>query len=125
MTNVATESMSTRWVRLIAKLIELTQTGALEWNADATGGPLLPTERIIESYSTTYSGQKIRIARVATKYFSDEDRFDWVQSVVVQLVDDSARGAFDIPQVTGVVELLDAVRYKTLRVDDFLKRAGV
>ena len=116
-----------KWEALVAKLLQLTQEGAIKWQAGEPPTELLRAkERTSVVYTTSYLGQHLRIYEYENKYWMDEDRFEWSGSVRLEFTDPSGRANFEIPGGgVGQWDLLRAVQHQTSNVDAFLEKLGI
>lgn len=114
-----------KWTKAVAKLNRLTQEGSLRW--EQTDPPeLRGTSDVVEiAYTTEFEGERLRIFSKRSKVALDEERYDWSESPVLQVVDARGRSRFEFPPSPGLYDLLDSVRYQTSGVGTLLdKLAG-
>ena len=122
------DSTTSKWVSLIAKLLQLTQEGKIKWTLQPPPPGKLPaTERVSQVYATAYEGQGLRIYEYDYKTlvpdFSDD--LEWDRRVKLELVDATGRSLYAISQEPGLDDLLRAVKHQTSNVDAFLEKLGI
>lgn len=111
--------------KAIAAIIQQTQDGTLEWQAvspppiDLTKG----TEDIVQNvYLANKEGRLLRLFPFKTKFYRDEDMWVWVDDVALELSDYEHTAWWRFPAHHIVQDLLEAVRFKTVGVDEFIDR---
>ena len=129
-----------RWTEAVLKLILLTQTGNLKWEAlpDLTHLKSHVIGEVVAGFSTTYNDRLLRL--IEHKYKATRSRssasemlealsnpggpwtkpLDYIaHGAVLQLGGDSW---FTVPKVKATSDLLTAVQYQVAGVTDFLDR---
>jgi hypothetical protein len=108
---------------VIAKLNELTQEGDLKWYAVPNPESLdVGTDKKPTAvYETKYKDKRLRIYREEYKYWYDEDRWEWSSKIILAFVDKNNQNAWEFPDVAGLADLYDSVRYQGAGVDQFIK----
>lgn len=114
-----------RWVKLVAKLLELTQKGELRWRALSGDSQNRPPElRVTKFYKTVFQEQSLRLYEYREKSFYEET-FEWVRGIRLEFLDNTGEIAFTVPEVEGLPALLDAAQYKTAGIEEFLKKLDI
>lgn len=109
------------YVKLIDHLVELTQTGQINWVRDIPPRQILTTHnRIQQVYVTFYNGKNIRLYEEMYKYFTDEDEYYWQTQLVLEFIDENANSIWQFPQTSNGWDLLNAVKYRDANVDAFI-----
>ena len=109
-------------VQLVDRLTELTQTGGIAWERQDPPNTLVSTESKIDFvYLTRYQDRIIRLYEEAYKYYSDEDKYHWSNQMIIEFTDEYGVSLWQFPKTSNAWDLLNAVKYKDAKVDDFLK----
>lgn len=110
-----------KWIALVAKLLEGTQTGEIVW---AENVQTIPTP--FRSFSTTYLGQGLRLDEVelgqAAKPLGIFGQSTGIRAAL-SLIDERGRVNYRAPLIEGLNHLFDAVLRRRANVDEFLNRA--
>ncbi|MDP2885956.1 MAG: hypothetical protein Q8P51_13150 [Ignavibacteria bacterium] len=129
-----------RTIDLVVRLIELTQQNSLTWQSGEARASLNRDEDlIVESYFTAKYKEKIfAIYRVQFKiktelpyapssltamYLSGlfgKKTPQWETRIFLELVDDRGKHLWTFPDVSGLHDLLEAVKYQVAGVKDLL-----
>lgn len=108
-----------KWIQAIANLIRLTQEKELKWQAKPP--PLRLTEdnpRADIMYVTDFEGQELCLYE---RYFFDHDFFHSPETVL-ELSNSDGHAAWASPKIEGLDDLLEAVKYQVIDVNDFLEK---
>ncbi|MCH8808409.1 MAG: hypothetical protein IH993_01030 [Proteobacteria bacterium] len=115
-----------KWISLIAKLLQLTQSGKIQWKAVSPAKENLPAdERIALVYEADYLEQGLRIYEFEYKSWVDEDRFEWSNGIKLEFTDRLGRSLYSVSDILGLWDLLRAIKYKSANIDAFLEKLGV
>jgi hypothetical protein len=115
---------STRtFIRVVARLLELTQEGGLAWQRQdppETFSPG-PGERLEDGvvYTTEYL-DKGRLRLYGLRLDPDGQGAAGSHAVGLEFVDEAGRATWRFPRVEGLDDLLEAVRFQTAGVKDFI-----
>lgn len=112
-----------KWVALVVKLNQLTREGKLVWRScPAPPSLYAPTHDAVQSFHVTdFNGKKIGIYEVRRLSLDDyHDRRFAVSRAAMALFNDSMELEYELPNVAGIGDLLDTVRYYTAGVRDWL-----
>jgi hypothetical protein len=111
-------------IEFVAKLIQLTQAGKLEWRRGERRGSLLsdPDNRIFEVYECLVDGQWLRLYSVTSKYWHDEDRFSWTEDVVLEFIDMDGVATWEVRRVPGLGDLYRSVRFSAGKIGEQIKK---
>ncbi len=111
-----------RTTKAIAALLRQTQDGTLKWAAispprDLTAG----TADIVETvYLAETEGRLLRLFPFKTKNYAEEDVWYWDEGVVLELSDEKKMSWWRFPKQPITWDLLEAVQFKTVGVDQFI-----
>ncbi len=110
------------FVRIVAHLNQLTQENTLKWSSVFNPDNLdLGRDKSVGAvFETTYKNKKLRIYEEQYKYWTDEDSFSWSTRIVLAFVDSSDNNAWEFPNIAGLYDLLESVRYQSADVDKFI-----
>ncbi len=114
---------SNREERFISKLTQDTKKGEINWDDESNRKLILPsTERVISKVYTTQIGEKnLRVYEYQIKHYKDEDEWDWVDRVRLELFDEDGATLFEFSYDYSLYKLFNAVRKANSGVDDFMK----
>lgn len=108
--------------RFIAKLIKDTNKGDLKWVIDSSRITLPGNERLSgKIYLTDIDGQSIRLYSYNVKYYKDEDEWEWIESLRLELIDKGKETLYEFKYGYAFDKLINAVRKSTSDVDNFMK----
>lgn len=123
------------WIELIRKLRELTESGKLRWHAirPDEGIPVDPKRRISTAFESEYKDHKLRLYEASTER-SYEDGLRkalargkplwpesrWQDYAVLELVDENG-AAWEFPNIDGLDNLLETVKFQAAGVKEFIK----
>lgn len=111
-----------KWISLVAKLLEATQTNSITWTLYSSPETLFQSgERADQVYETTFMEKKFRLYLYHYKFFSDEERFNWTDGIRLEFIDPKGRSLFEVPPVEGINHLLEAAKYQTADIEQFLQ----
>ena len=116
-----------KWIEVIAKLTKLTQDNILEWQISEIPKALqgFKDVRIDVVYFSIYKGKRLRIYKKKEKetIAVGFNRFEtlWETSTILDFTDDNGVSLWTFPQVEGLNNLLNAVKFQVTGVKDFLK----
>jgi hypothetical protein len=128
-----------RDLQAMLKLIELTQTGIIEWEVSKPWGDLKENDDTQYSsvFVATYAAKKLRLFRrsrridrpsmydiasaVAVNLFDREKKYPyWQTDVVLQVTDNSGASLWEFPNKSALHDLLAAVRKQASGVDELI-----
>jgi hypothetical protein len=111
-----------KFVALVARLNELTQEGKLKWSAVYNPEELgLGTDKKVKLvFQTFYKNKTLRIYHEDFKTWYEEDRYVWASRIVLTFVDIGAQSIWEFPNVAGLGDLYESVRYQQAGVDEFI-----
>jgi len=135
-------SESDRYVELVAKLLELTQEGTLKWSSRPPRASLnSDPERAVDIvYTAQYKGKTLGLYMVRRKFetsgtgsffsgltgtsgysgFYGPNPPKWVYEPILEFIDGAGNSVWTFPLVSGLSDLLSAVRYQAAGVSQFL-----
>ena len=108
--------------RVIAKLNVESKEGNIQWSS--ISNPRLPIRGdglIDKVYQTQYKEKLLRLYKYKDKSWFDEDDFEPIERIRLEFVDDDGNADWDFPNVVGLWELYDTVRFQNSKVEDFFK----
>ena len=117
------EINSNREERFVLKLIQDTKKKVIEWTDEPNNKLVLPSnERAISKvYKTKIDDKDFRIYEYQTKYFKDEDDWDWVERIRLEVFDTDGASLFDFEYDYSLSKLFSAVRRANTDIDNFMK----
>lgn len=107
-------------VKLIDRLIELTQEKKITW--ERVLAPLSLTFngcKVKYIYITEYKNKNIRVYEETYKHYHDEDEFYWSSRVNFEFFD-AGESIYDFPEVSNARDLLKAIQYRDVDIDSFM-----
>jgi hypothetical protein len=112
-----------KWIKLVAALLEATQNNETKWSLKLPPDTLYQSgEQTDQVYETGFMDKEFRLYPYSYKCWTDEDRFEWSEGVKLEFIDNTGRSLFVVPAVEGIGDLLEAVKYQTAEIDDFLEK---
>ena len=114
---------SNREERFVSKLVQDTKKGELGWEDQPNSTLILPSsERVISKvYTTEIEEKNLRIYEIQVKHFRDEDDWDWVERVRLELFDADGATLFEFSYDYALYKLFNAVRKLNSGVNDLMK----
>lgn len=111
-----------KFVRIVAHLNQLTQENTLKWSSVSNPDDLdLGRDKSVGAvFETTYKNKKLRVYEEQYKYWTDEDSFSWSTRIVLAFVGSSDNNSWEFPNIAGLYDLLESVRYQSADVDNFI-----
>lgn len=111
-----------KMTKAVARLLELTQRGAIQWRT-APLPDLRGTGDFIEiAFAAEYEGEHLRIFRKRSKVALDEERFEWIERPKLEIIDSNGRSLYEFPSHPILYDLLDAVEYQVSGVGPFIEK---
>ena len=106
----------------IAALLQQTQDDSLTWEAgDPPRNLSLVTSDVIDIvYVSTKDKRCLRLYPFKTKDYYDEDLYHWRNGVTLEVSDESESSWWQFPHNPIIWDLLEAVRFKTVKVEGFI-----
>lgn len=119
-------SRNEEWLDLLVSLTRLTQEGKLKWVACNPPDALTAgTDDIIDTmYITEIKGRKLGVFEKRYEAYSNGlDKLYWTKELVIAFLHPDDSIALKLPPIghRATQDLLDAIQYQHVRVDDFLK----
>ena len=112
-----------KWIKLVSVLLEATQNKRIVWTLDRPPENLVASNEYTDQvYEGGFKDKQLRLYTYNYKYWLDEDRFEWQEGVKFEFVDEMGRSLFVVPPVEGVSDLLEAVKYQTADIEEFLEK---
>lgn len=126
--------VTNKWIDAVTKLTKLTQDGELTWSSLPSDSVLVSDDvQQIDSVFKAFHGHKrLRLYRKRFKVeanlslLSGVDLFPrkypyWASQVYLEIVDEYGNSLWTFPKVTGLSDLLAAVKYQVSGVKEFLE----
>ena len=127
-----------KWVETVAKLVRLTQEGAIIWESSPPPKHLTTgAEDYVEAtFITVYLDRRLRLYRRLFKYDVDPllgfipENFrvntptikqKWAASKVLEFIDPDGNSLWTFPEVAPLGDLLEKVRYQVAGVKEFVE----
>jgi hypothetical protein len=113
-----------KFIKAIAKLIQLTQDGDLKWSINKNTKQITEgTNNIIDVVYTAHEeNEHLRLYEMKFKNWLEEDTFEWDNQAFLEIIDELGNAIWTFPSNRTLWDLLEAVRYQTSGVDDFINR---
>lgn len=113
-----------RIVAAITSLIRKTQDGVLEWKTSSPTDVITEgTETLVDTvYLARKDDRPIRLYAYRRKCYTEEDVWYWGERVALELSDESGTSWWRFPEHPAIWDLLEAVRFKTVGVDQFIEK---
>jgi hypothetical protein len=73
-------------------------------------------------YTSKVLDRNLRLYKYKTKYFHDEDAFDWTEGYRLEFIDRWGNSEWTFPEDRATYDLYETVRYKTSKIDDFMNK---
>ena len=111
-------------IQLVSKFNRETKEGKLIWQISPIQPALLKNgENVIDLIYYTEVGDKtLRIYKYSTKYYYEEDAFEWTTSIRLEFVDRNWRSEWAFPEIAILSDLYETVRYKTTNLEGFIDK---
>ncbi len=110
----------TETIKIIEKLIELTQHKNVIWLNYNGNMTLASHEKCESAYSTEYLNKSIRVYKYSYQYWTDEDTYHWIDDTRFEFYDKTyGTTLYIFPKVTNTDELLTTIMYQNSGVDSF------
>jgi hypothetical protein len=123
------------WIEFIGKLRELTEGGKLRWQSlrlpEGMQGD--PSRRVSIAFESEYKDRKLRLYETTVKRsYQDDVRTAlargnplwqeplWQDYTVLELVDENG-AAWEFPNIKGLDDLLETVKFQAAGVKEFIK----
>ena len=106
----------------ISRLLRRTKEGNLVWsNPEARHFPGQQGDDRIDAYfEAVVDDHRLAIFEARTRYVQDDETTSWDKYLQLVILDDNGRVGWRFPMVAGLDTLMDAVRYVSGDVGDFL-----
>ncbi len=121
--------MSEKYIDVIAKMIDLTQSGRLVWKAHLPSDTLkvYPDDKVSTVFVTKYQGKTLRlyqrtykVRQVPSLIRAAVGDNEWLKEVVLEFLSEDGSSLWAFPQMAILKDLLSTVRYKVAGVDEFI-----
>jgi len=115
-----------QWIEAIAKLTKMTQENDLVWSIGELP-EFFKIEKTVEMvYITKYKDKILRIYETRDKeyafdLFTIRKEFTWTTRTVLDFIEPSGVSLWTFPEVQGLNNLLNAVKFQVAKVKDFMK----
>lgn len=109
--------------RFVSKLIKDTKNTTVTWEDFPNNKLELPSSErpISKIYTTEVNDKMLRIYEYQFKHYTDEDEWDWIERVRLELIDEDQATLFEFNYDYSLYKLFNAVRKANSGVDDFMK----
>lgn len=117
-------SVTNRFVDAITSLIQQTQDGTISWRACSPSDDLTKgSEDVVDTvYVAEKDGRLVRLYKYRYKHFTDEDVWYWDEDVALELSDEDKSSWWRFPEHRALWDLLEAVKFKVVGVDQFIDK---
>lgn len=108
--------------QFVIKLIKLTRSGELDWVSNPVSNPLLANGEVIidKIYKAVIDSNTLKLYRYTCKYFHDEDEFEWVHRIRLELIDKRGDTDYEFDYDNSMNDLYDIVREQTSNVSEIV-----
>ena len=123
-----------RFVEAVAKLIELTQDGTIEWESAELHREDIKVESV---FTAIYKDKLLRICKyrykpktpdprftisgsTTTMFYGREETPSWETSITLEFIDGYGLRLWKFPYTNALYDLLSAIQYSVAGVDEFL-----
>lgn len=107
-------------IKIVEKLIELTQHNQLTWRASSIQISLPSYEKVDTCFSVEHLNKNIRIYKYFYQVWTEEDSFYWAESIRLEFYNNNTLELeFRFPETSNMLELLNTIMYKTSNVEEF------
>jgi hypothetical protein len=108
--------------QLVLKLLKMTSNNEINWNSYSVSNPDLPNgETILDKIYSTILGQgKFRVYRYKYKFWIDEEKFEWIQRIRLELIDSSGNTEFEFEYENSMNDLYEVIREQTSNVSNII-----
>lgn len=115
-----------KWVRIVSKFNELTQEGQLSWTRLDPPPGLRDSNTIVEAVYVSEVRlkeiyQRVRIYEGKYRTYDNDFGSYWANEVVLEFIDEEGRSEWQFPEIPGIWDLLESVKYQVTDVDSFLE----
>lgn len=111
-------------IKMVAHLNELTQENKLQWQStyEPSRSIYLGRDKIIGAvFETSFNGKELRIYEEQSKNWHDEESYTWYPRLVFAFIDANGNNEWESPDIPGLYDLFESVRFQSAGVNDFLK----
>ncbi|OOF81441.1 hypothetical protein [Rodentibacter caecimuris] len=109
-------------IRVIDKLIELTQHGQLKWEETPPSRYMSSTtENVDVIYQAYYQDVYINVYNRKYRYYYDETEYSWDDDVIIELLNTEGVLLNRLPNTPNADELLSSIRYQNRALQNFYK----
>ena len=124
---VMSDESRNKWSALAAKLLELTQKGVIRWVGSSLDRyPILSSRKTSIVYVGEYADRLLRIYEYEEMRVSLSDDTEYMaQDICLDFIDRDGVSLFEVPKISGIWDLLAAVKYQFADVDEFLEKIGI
>lgn len=108
--------------KIITKLNRETKEGKLKWETIRNKpSSLSGSEVLIDNvYVCQVLEKKLRLYKYQSKYFIDEERYEWTDSYRLEFMDVYGNSEWTFPEDRGIYELYESVRFKASNIEKFM-----
>jgi len=117
------ELNSNREERFVLKLIQDTKKKDIIWKDEPNNKLVLPSNErpISKVYNAIIDDKNFRIYEYQTKFYKDEDDWDWVERIRLELFDSDGASLFEFEYDYSLYKLFNAVRKANTDIDNLMK----
>ncbi len=114
------ESEKYKWVDAVAKLIELTREGHLQWSIESEAKTPFEQERATAVFTTEQDGRKLRLYAIKAPFGYMAETWQETKAIL-DVVNDNGERIFSFPDVFALSNLLETVSYQASGMASFIK----
>lgn len=110
-------------IRVIDKLVELTQHKRLKWKRENPPESIQNKDNKIDFiYTTEYLGKTLRAYEKQEKSWMDEQNYTWSTKSILEFVDHNGKSLAKIPRSPNLNELIKEIQFQDQNIADFFKK---
>lgn len=111
-----------KFTKAVARLIELTQKGDIRWERGDPPDFTASGDYAEVVFRAEYDGERLRVFRRRSKVALDEERFDWVETPVLQVLDEDGKSLYQFPHMPALYDLIESVEYQVAGVGPLIEK---
>jgi hypothetical protein len=109
-----------RWTEAVLKLVKMTRDGRLTWTAAPGALVGVSVLSLTHAYETNFEGWRLRLQRGANRFLAVLGPTS--HSLRLDVVDKGGDSMWTFPNVEGLTDLYQAIRYRDVGVSDLVNR---
>lgn len=98
-----------KWQRVLADLVRRTEEGSLGWRTDEPVQLARSESLTTPVYVTRFDRWRLAVYGFQFKHWYEEERYEWIDAVSVEIIDDAGRPEWRLPASARAWDLIDVV----------------